>query len=119
MTAPTLPVALRFHASREQFISSQHFEAWRVWMPLRRHLKRRKTFDQRERDLFFRHHGFKCVLCPSRTLITIDHRVPQILGGSSNDVNLRGLCGPCKRAAWKPLDAYLRAYDRWLAEIAA
>lgn len=118
-TAPRLPSRLIGHYSREQFISVQHYEAWRLGMPLRRHLERRKKIGREERDQYFRHHPYRCSFCPSTSLLTLDHIVPQVLGGSSIDVNLRPACLSCNRAAWKPFAQYLRAFDQWLADVAA
>lgn len=118
MTPPVLAPAVWFPASREQFITAQHHEAWRVRMPLRRHLDRRKKFTRDEKDDFRRHHEYRCE-CGSTSLLQIDHIVPQILGGSSRDANLKYRCGPCNRAAWRVFDPYLRAYDAYLADVAA
>ena len=111
---PILPPEIRaMHVIRSQFITAQHFDAWIVGMPVRRHLVRRKRFSQEERDLFRRHHEYMCSFCPARTNLTIDHKVPQILGGSSLECNLRYCCSPCNVAAWQPYAAYLRAFDKW------
>lgn len=119
-TAPTLSVSVRsFRVTREQFITPQHYEGWLLGMPLRRHLKRRKKFSREEKEIFFRHHPYRCAFCPSTSLLTLDHIVPQILGGSSTDINLQGACLPCNVAAWQPYAKYLRALDAWMADIAA
>jgi 5-methylcytosine-specific restriction endonuclease McrA len=105
---PVLSPDIWFPASREQFITAQHCEAWRVRMPLRRHLKRRKKFSQEEKAIFFKHRPYKCAMCPSTSLLTLDHIVPQIFGGSSRDCNLRPLCQPCNRKAFLPYQPVLR-----------
>jgi 5-methylcytosine-specific restriction endonuclease McrA len=117
---PMLPDGIRsIHVQRAQFITPQHFEAWLVGMPLRRHLTHRKKLTRDIKDAFFRHHPYKCSFCPSTSLLTVDHIVPQILGGSSVDANFRPACLPCNVAQWKPFARYLREYDAWLAEVAA
>jgi 5-methylcytosine-specific restriction endonuclease McrA len=88
--------------TREQFISSQHFEAWKAGRPLLRHLEHRKKFTREERDLFFKHRRYQCATCPSTSQLTLDHIVPQIFGGSSKDINLRPLCLTCNRKAFLP-----------------
>lgn len=120
LTAPELPLSLRgLKVTREHFITVQHFQAWLQFKPLRRHLERRKKFTAAERDNFFRHHRYVCSFCPSTLMLTLDHIVPQILGGSSNDINLRAACQTCNTKQWQPYAAYLRDHDRYLAEAAA
>jgi 5-methylcytosine-specific restriction endonuclease McrA len=116
---PMLPDALRaMRVQRPQFITAQHYDAWLVGMPVRRHLKHRKKFTREERDLFHRHHEYLCAFCPCTVNLTIDHIVPQILGGSSLDCNLRWCCSRCNVAQWQQYAPYLRALDAFLREAA-
>jgi 5-methylcytosine-specific restriction endonuclease McrA len=118
--APMLPADIRArHVQRAQFITAQHYDAWLVGMPVRRHLEHRKKFTREERDLFFRFHERLCAFCPERSLLTLDHIVPQILGGSSRDVNLRPCCQRCNIRAWAPFRQYLRELDRFVKAVAA
>jgi hypothetical protein len=106
LTAPVLPLSLSgLRVSREMFVTPQHWEAWKQGKPLRWHLERRKKFTSEDRDIFFRHHPRVCSFCPCTAMLELDHIVPQILGGSSNDVNLRPACKRCNVAGWKPYDA--------------
>lgn len=120
LTAPTLPLSLRgLRVTREMFVTPQHYEAWLQGTPLRRHLERRKKLGRDLKEAFFRGHAYQCAFCPSTTLLTLDHIVPQILGGSSNICNLRAACQTCNTRQWQPYTQYLRALDRFIAEAAA
>ena len=102
------------HVQRAQFITAQHYDAWLVGMPVRRHLQSRKKFTRDEKEIFRRHHEYLCSFCPSTVMLTLDHIVPQVLGGSSRDVNLRYACGRCNTQQWQQYAAYLRQLDRFL-----
>lgn len=39
-----------------------------------------------------------CRYCMTRRSTTVDHVIPRILGGSNDDLNLVGACGPCNSA---------------------
>ena len=115
-TEPVLPDALRqIRVTREMFISQQHYEAWLKGKPLRRHLLHRKKMDRDFKDRFFSRRKYLCSFCPSTSLLTVDHILPSVLGGSSNDCNCRPACGPCNRKQWSLYADYLRQLDRWEA----
>lgn len=40
----------------------------------------------------------QCAVCPATECLEIDHRLPIILGGSSDPSNLQLLCRPCNRS---------------------
>jgi 5-methylcytosine-specific restriction endonuclease McrA len=106
---PFLPPELRaIPVNALMFITPQHHQAWLAGRPLLRHLEHRKKFDADERAIFFKHRPYKCAMCPSTSLLTLDHIVPQIFGGSSRDCNLRPLCQPCNRKAFLPYQPVLR-----------
>jgi 5-methylcytosine-specific restriction endonuclease McrA len=117
---PLLPAAIRaIRVTRAQFITAQHYDAWLVGMPVRRHLQHRKKFTRDERDLFRRHHEYLCSFCPATVMLTLDHVVPQVLGGSSREVNLRYACSRCNVTQWHQYAQYLRLLDRYLKAVAA
>lgn len=56
----------------------------------------------------------KCLYCGSKENLTIDHRVPIILGGTYNLENLQCLCGSCNRAKSAMLhEDFLRVSRYW------
>jgi 5-methylcytosine-specific restriction endonuclease McrA len=117
---PMLPPAIRArHVQRAQFITPQHYDAWIVGMPVRRHLARRKKFTREERDIFRAHHEYLCAFCPCTTNLTLDHIVPQVLGGSSRDCNLRFCCSACNVRQWHQFARYLRELDAYVKAVAA
>lgn len=116
---PFLPAEVRaLRVSREMFITPQHYMAWLAGTPLRRHLERRKKIGRDERDTFARFHNYQCADCPSTSMLTLDHIVPQILGGSSLFANLAYRCEPHNRAQWQRYAAYLRELDAYLKAVA-
>jgi 5-methylcytosine-specific restriction endonuclease McrA len=117
--APFLPDKFRaIPVTRQQFITVQHYQAWLSGRPLRRHLEHRKKFSREEQDIIYRHLGRRCVECGRTDYLTLDHIVPQILGGSSLHCNLRVLCQTHNREAFAEYRPVLKESDR-LAQGAA
>lgn len=54
-----------------------------------------KPISKVQRERIMKRDGLKCVSCSSTTKLAIDHVVPVSAGGSSDDSNLRVLCGSC------------------------
>lgn len=48
--------------------------------------------DRQTKINVFRRDGFKCLLCHSKTHLTIDHIVPRGHGGTDEEDNLQTLC---------------------------
>jgi hypothetical protein len=105
--------------SRVQFVTPQHYEAWLLGMPLRRHLSGRKKLTREIKDAYFAHHPYRCAFCGKASLLTLDHIVPSALGGASCDANYRAACLSCNVKAFAPFRRYLRLLDQYEAGIAA
>lgn len=56
--------------------------------------------------------GHKCVYCTATVMLTLDHDVPESLGGKSNIDNLRTCCYSCNRRKGQMTGWQFRA---WLA----
>lgn len=61
------------------------------WQP------KRKPVSARRRTIVYRRDGYACVECGDDdvTQLTLDHRVPVLLGGTNSVDNLRTLCRSC------------------------
>lgn len=59
------------------------------WEPGDKESKRQAVYD---RD------GRRCLACGNRSKLTLDHIVPQVLGGTNDFLNLQTLCERCNRA---------------------
>lgn len=85
-----------------QFITPQHYVAWKRRKPMR-HLKaRRGAVPQKYRDIVFKHDNYRCVHCGARSGLTFGHIVPWIFGGSNEPSNGRTECLPCNVRQWTP-----------------
>lgn len=52
-----------------------------------------------DRAYIYRRDGYACLRCGTGHDLTIDHVIPESMGGSSNPSNYQTLCGPCN--SWK------------------
>jgi 5-methylcytosine-specific restriction endonuclease McrA len=105
-------------AERFQFITAQHWQAWRDRTPLRRHIPGRKKIDRDLREIVYRERGRKCEQCGRTDYLTVDHIIPVELGGATNSQNARVLGEPHNRAAWAPFRPYLKLLDAYLKAVA-
>lgn len=55
----------------------------------------RPPVDPEIRDAIYRRDGNACLRCGARQPLTVDHIVPVVLGGTSNEQNLQTLCRSC------------------------
>lgn len=54
-----------------------------------------RPISQKSRWRIFRRDGYQCLHCGALEDLTVDHIVPQIEGGTSEDDNLQTLCRTC------------------------
>ena len=59
----------------------------------------------------------KCKYCKSKENLTIDHKIPQILGGSDEKKNLQCLCMSCNTMKSGMSDKQVRSLFRWFLKI--
>jgi 5-methylcytosine-specific restriction endonuclease McrA len=101
----------------EMFVTTQHYRAWKAGNPLRTHKGRAKV-DRDVRDVVKRECGYRCQGdgCRNTELLTLEHIIPAVLGGSNNKKNLTLFCSSCQRRSWARFREVLKAVD---AEAAA
>jgi len=58
------------------------------------------------RDRVLCRDGHKCLACDTRESLTIDHIVPVVLGGLTNDANLQTLCRSCNAKKQQKVTSY-------------
>lgn len=101
----------------EMFATTQHWAAWKAGNPLRTHRKRYKV-DRELRDAIKRDCGYRCQGegCENRELLTLEHIIPVVLGGSNHRRNITLFCSACQRKSWARFRDVLKRVD---AEAAA
>ena len=108
--APQLPAIA---VTPQMFQTRQHYDAWLCGRPLRTQRPRRWKVPARWRESVKRHYGYRCQWpgCVCRDLVTIEHIVPVVLGGSNEPANLTLLCSSHQRASWARFAPILKAVD--------
>jgi 5-methylcytosine-specific restriction endonuclease McrA len=106
-TIPPIPV------TPPMFQTRQHYDAWRAGAPLRTQRDRRWKVPAKWKDSVKRHFGYRCQWpgCGTRDLVTIEHIVPVVLGGSNEPANLTLLCSSHQRESWQRFAPLLRSID--------
>ncbi len=61
----------------------------------------------------------KCKYCKSKENLTIDHKIPQIIGGTNEAKNLQCLCLRCNTMKSGMSDRQVRSLFRWFLQINA
>lgn len=105
---PAIPV------TRAMFQTAQHYDAWRRGSPLRTQRARRWKVPERWKESVKRHFGYRCQWpgCSATEMVTIEHIVPVVIGGSNEPANLTLLCSTHQRSSWDRFRAVLKDVDR-------
>lgn len=104
---PSMPV------TPGMFQTRQHYDAWLSGKPLRTQRPRRWKVPARWKESVKNHFNHRCQWprCGTRDLVTIEHIVPVVLGGSNEPANLTLLCAAHQRESWKRFAPLLRWID--------